>query len=296
MAIAKRDTNFIPAIQGVSSTDGETLTDVWVNATTNRTLVDSFDSFSPLEIARGNVTGTTFIHKFGNAPDFDTGDGSVDIWDGSNDASPNLMSYTYSSTADIDSLSSSDDSDTQDIEIQGLDSNFDLVTQTIALTGQTRVALTTDLVRVFRLMNVGSTNNAGVIYCFKNVATTGGVPDTLANIRAMIAIGNNQTLMSLYTIPNGKTGYLSQFYSSLSGVKKTADYQIDLFARPSGQVFQLKHRSAIQDGGTTHWSYIYDIPEKFTQKTDIAMKVSILTAAITAASVSSGFDIILVDD
>jgi len=249
-----------------------------------------------MEVAMGNVPGTSFIHKFGNAPDFDTGDGAVDIWDGANDAGSALMSYTYSSTANIDSLSSSDGGDTEAIEIQGLDSSFNLVVQTVTLTGQTRVAIPTPLIRVFRLKNVGSTDIVGRVYCFVNVATTGGVPNTLTNIRAEINNGNNQTLMCIFTIPNNKTGYLDAFDTAVAGAKKTAEYQIDLFARPPGQVFQLKHRSSLQDGGTTHWQHKFLVAEKFVAKTDIVMRVSILTGAVTEASVSAGFDLILVDN
>jgi len=43
------------------------------------------DAESGLAIAKGNVVGTGFIHKFGNAPDFDTTDGEVTIWDGAED-------------------------------------------------------------------------------------------------------------------------------------------------------------------------------------------------------------------
>jgi len=249
-----------------------------------------------LEIARGNVKGYTSIHKFGNAPDFDTGDGSVDIWDGAFDAGPDLMNYTYSATANIDSLSSSDDGDTVEIEVQGLDANFDLVVQTVTLTGQTRAALTTDLIRVFRLKNVGATDLAGVVYCFVNVATTGGVPNTIANTRALICIGNNQTLMALFTIPNGCTGYMDSFEAAVAGASKTAEYQIDLFARSDGGVFQLKHRDSLQDTGTTNWRHSFKVPEVFQAKTDVAMRANLLTANKTEANISAGFDLILIDN
>jgi len=249
-----------------------------------------------LEIAKGNITGHSFIHKFGNAPDFDTGDGAVDIWDGANDDGSDLMSYTYSATANIDSLSSSNDADIQDIEVQGLDSNFNIVVQTITLTGQTRVALTTDLIRVFRLKNVGSVNLVGVCYCFVNVATTGGVPNTLGNIRAQISNGNNQTLMALFTIPNDTVGYLDSFGANSSGVRKSSAYQVDLFARPFGQVFQLKHRRAFDDSISSGTEKEYDVPERFTAKTDLVIRVNALTAAVTEANISASFDLILVKD
>jgi hypothetical protein len=109
------------------------------------------DNSNGLAIAKGDVTGSSFVHKFGNAPDFDTGDGEVTIWDGAEDNTAwEQMVYQYSSIADIDSISSSDNADTQTIEIEGLDTNFNLVTQTATLTGQTRKALSTSLIRVFR--------------------------------------------------------------------------------------------------------------------------------------------------
>ena len=84
-----------------------------------------------LEVSKGNISGSTYVHKFGQAPDFDTGDGEVNMWDGADDGNSNLMTYTYSSTADIDRISSSDNGDTQDIEIQGLDTSGNLTIQTI---------------------------------------------------------------------------------------------------------------------------------------------------------------------
>lgn len=254
------------------------------------------DAHSRLNIAQGNVVGTSVIHKFGQAPDFDTSDGSVIIWDGANDAGANLMNYTYSTTADIDSLSSSDNGDTQLIEVQGLDDNWDLVIQSITLTGQTRVALTTNLIRVFRLKNLGNTNNAGDIYCFKNVATTSGVPNTIANTRAIMRAGNNQTLMSVFTIPNGKTGYLDNIYMGTAGASKSAEYEMDLYSRPFGGVFQLKHRRAVADGGTTDINHIYIIPEKINAKTDIHIASKILTVGVAGATIISGFDLIIIDD
>ena len=259
-------------------------------------LIVKSNSSSGIDIPLGNVTGKSVVHKFGEAPDFDTGDGSVNIWDGANDTSPNLMTYTYSSTADIDSLSSSDNSDTQDVEVQGLDISNTLTVQTVTLTGQTRVAIPTALKRVFRLKNQGSTNNAGTVYCFKNIATTGGVPNTLANIRALMRIGNNQTLMALYTIPAGKTGLMTDFWASSVDASKDTEYKLRLEARPGGGVFQLKHESSFSDAGGSHIQHTRTMYEKFDAETDIQIKVSIIGVGVTGVAVSAGFDIILVDD
>lgn len=252
------------------------------------------DAESGLAIAKGDVIGHSFVHKFGRAPDFDTGDGEVTIWGGANDALTNEMQYNYSATAIIDSLVSSNSGDTQAIKVEGLDSSYALVTQTITITGQTRKALDTNLIRVNRLINVGSTDIAGNVYCYEDTALTAGVPIDTTKIRAIIIDGSNQTEMAVYTVPAGKTGYLRQWFASSSGAKKTTNYLTKLKARPFGQVFQLKHSSSIADAAPYIHSYIE--PEAFTEKTDIEMTASITDTGITEAAVSAGFDIVLVDN
>jgi len=247
-----------------------------------------------LEIARGNISGVSFIHKFGKAPDFDSGDGFVTCWDGANDGNTNEMQYNYSATADIDSLSSSNNGDTQDIEVQGLTSTFLLTTQTITLTGQTRAALATKLIRVFRMKNVGTTDFAGQVYCYISTSPlTGGVPATTSTIRAQINASNNQTLMAVYTIPTSKTGYMYSWYVGVAGAIKTSAHVVHLVVRPTGQVFQLKNASSVIANGNSYLQHSYDIPEILPGKSDIEIRVNTDT---NVAAVSAGFDIILVDD
>lgn len=272
-------------------------TGVFVNVGTT---VDGFlsisDNSSGLAIAKGDVTNHSFIHKFGEAPDFDTGDGVVTLWDGADDSDINQMAYQYSTAADIDSVVSSDAGDSVDVEIQGLDTSGNLVTQTRTLNGQTRVALTTDLKRVFRMKNVGSTDLAGHVYCYVDSALTDGVPDDPTKVRAVIQGAYNQTLMAIYTIPTGYTGYLRSWYTALAGGSRSSNYIIYLYARPSGGVFQLKHKSALAEDGTSLMRFDYVEPEVFAAGTDIELRCAIAAASITAASVAGGFDIVLIAD
>jgi hypothetical protein len=254
------------------------------------------DTASGLSIAKGDVTGQSFIHKFGNAPDFDFADNPVTVWDGANDADVNVMQYVYSTTNAIDSISSSSTSDVIAIEIQGLDADLNIVVQTNTLAGQTRVALTTPLYRVFRCRNIGATSIVGHFYCYENTALSAGTPVDTSMIRAAIDDGNNQTEMAVYTIPMGKTGYMRDWYASIAGGNKTSNYIMELYARPPGQVFQLKHKWAIADNGTSMFQHKFEEPEVFTEGTDIELRVSATAANVTASSISAGFDIVLVDD
>jgi hypothetical protein len=251
------------------------------------------DAENGLAIAKGDVAGTSYIHKFGAANSFDVDDGFVDIWDGANNAGPDIMHYTFSTSAIIDSLSSSNAGDTQDISISGLDTNWLEVTQIITLNGQTRVPLTTNLIRVFRMQNRGSVDLNGVVYCYENTAIVAGVPTDGTKVRAIINNGNNQTLMAIYTIPAGKTGYMRDWYASLAVAKRTSSHLIHLDARIFGEVFALKHVSAIVATGTSYIQHSYEEPEKFLEKTDILMHANTDEAS---AAIGAGFDIVLVDN
>lgn len=252
------------------------------------------DSENGLAISKGIVTGTSFIHKFGEAGNIDTADGFANIWDGSNDIlSGKISSYTFSTIADIDSITSTNVLDTQTIEIQGLDSDYNLLVQTITLTGQTTVILPIPLIRVFRMKNIGTVNLIGETYLrTTGTSVTNGIPDVITSIRAIINDGNNQTLMAIFTIPAGKTGFMRDWYASLSK-DKTTSCVIRLQARPFGQVFQLKHVSAISNTGTSYIQHNYNEPEKFNEKTDIIMSANTTT---NDSGVGAGFDIVLVDN
>lgn len=252
-----------------------------------------------LSISEGKVSGTTFVHKFGQAPDFDTSDLEVTVWDGANDGGINQMVYVWSTTNAIDSISSSNAGDTQTIQLQGLDGDWNLIIQQATLNGQTRVALTTPLLRVFRLRNTGTTALAGNCYVYENTAITAGVPNDTTKIKAMINDGNNQTLMAIYSVPVGKTAYMRDWYAATAGASKSSNYVIRLWAREyleassTWGAWQLKHITSIADSGTSAYQHSYSEPEKFKEKVDLMMTVQ-MTAG--GASGAAGFDIVLVDD
>jgi hypothetical protein len=159
----------------------------------------------PLLVSMGEISGYSVVQKFGQNDDLNTST-YEDVWDGGG-----VYSYPADGTAPITDIIGHDAGDTEPIEVQGLDINGDLVVQTKTLTGLTKVTLDTPLWRVFRLKNVGTSDLLDDV-CAIN---TGDTVDY-----ACINNGNNQTLMALYTIPNGKTGYLYQGTNNLSNVTR----------------------------------------------------------------------------
>jgi len=286
------DAELVKAVLSGENGDG-LFHNVKTTADGNLTISDNSDG---LAIAKGNVTGTSFIHKFGAAPDFDTGDGFVTVWDGAEDNEPyESMQYVYSTTADIDYLTAQSSNDTQLVEVQGLTSSYDLITQTKTLTGQTPVALDTPLIRVFRVKNIGSVDFESHVFSYVSSGTTvtNGVPQDGSKVRAVVHNGNNQTEMAVFTIPAGKTGYMRDWYASTAGAKRASSHTIRVLARPFGQVFQLKHTGNIDVNGTSYIKHQYIEPEKFTEKTDIEIRMD---TDQNIAGVAAGFDIVLVDN
>lgn len=242
-----------------------------------------------LEIAKGSVTGHSQINKFGFAEAVNTGSHQV-IWDGLSDVAgyPDA-DYTWpSDTAATFYVASSDNGDTQVYEVQGLDANFVAQTVEVTAAGNTVTALSGTWTRVFRIKNKGATDNAGRVYVTNADDHTAGVPDVDANIKAMVSVANNQTLMALYTVPAACTAYLTSVYASCG---KGEDFITTLWARPFGGVFQLKDYQYLYQQS---WSHPFGPYPSFAAKTDIVLKARAVTT--TNKPISGGFDMILVAD
>jgi hypothetical protein len=144
--------------------------------------------------------------------------------------------------------------------------------------------------------NADSTALAGHAFCYVNGDTTGGVPDTNADIRAVVQPGNDQTEMAIYTVPAGKTAFMTGWYASTAGASRSSSYIIKLKARPTGGVFQLKHKMAIADDAISAYQHTYNPHNVFQAQTDIEMTAQMLVAAGTQANIIAGFDLILIDN
>lgn len=239
-----------------------------------------------VDIAKGNVAGHTAVNKFGQ--NLAVPATLEDIWDGSADYEY-LADDTFA-TMYISSDAAADQSLTY--EVTGIDSDYNYSTVTVttdASNGRVFVALTSGATdnkwwRIFRVLNTSATAAAGNIYISKDNTDVGGngIPDTATDIQAKILIGNEQTLMSLFTVPTGKIAYITMFYASTSSNKVTA---ICLFVRPFGGVFNAKAPLSINQSKSDH---VYEFPVPVAAKSDIAIRAS---AVAGGGIVSAGFDL-----
>ncbi len=229
----------------------------------------------------------SYVDKFGENENVAIG--PEDIWEFGGE-------YIYDTTAAIISISSSNDIDTQDIEIQGLDINYNLVTYTITLDGQTRVELTTPLLRFFRGQNANGTPFLGTIYIYTGTTNTLGVPAD-ANVRGIITAPNQQTQMAMYTVPRGKVGFLYRGELGMlwSGAFRDGveSAKLQYKSRRIGEVFKVKKTIGLMTHGNSNYQDKRTFPDIIPSGIDLK-----LTAYETSTEMGfvASFDLLLVDE
>lgn len=245
------------------------------------------------DIPAGNITGISSVNKFGNNPALATS-ATETIWDGSIN-----LTYAFPTSATITHFRQATDQVGTDgnasIQIQGLDANWDISIQTLALDGSnttTEVPLNTALIRVFRMKVVHNVTLAADLW----IGAT-GVDATTA--KGVIVTGNNQTLMAIYTVPADKTAYITNYYASLNKDSGGGDPDvvIKMWHQDNALTYkpQIKHVLGLDSDAGSLFQHEFDPYYKVTEKTDIYLNATNLSGSATA-DVSAGFDLILVDN
>ena len=226
------------------------------------------------DIAEGLISSHGAIRRFGHNAAVAATDEM--LWEYS-------TPYTYTAVAATMYISSSDNGDGQSYQVQGLDANWEVQTQLVTAAGQTKTEIGTGLtwLRIFKVKNMGTTDNAGAVYVYENDTLTAGVPDTATKVRSMIGIGENESHTALFTVPAGQQVFVTTWYGSEVAAKVT---YFTLWVRPFGGVFQYKRGWAVKEDSFLHQ---FTVPLVFPAKTDIEMRVRAVAGAGIA---QGGFD------
>jgi hypothetical protein len=229
------------------------------------TQVGTYEPFE-LQVARGQITGHSTVNIYGYQAAVATG--QIPIWE-------NATGYTYPVAATLMNLVSTAAGDTAvTVLIQGLDSAYNTISETVALNGTTPVSTTKEFLRI-NSMSESSGAPTGQITLKDPTNTT-----TYAQINASIG----RTQAAIYTVPAGYTFYLSRIdaYSSLTGsTTDFATYRNYSINNVSGV------RNVTQQAPFTSWYHAQRVmPRPFTEKTDIQLqcKVSANTASVSIAA------------
>jgi hypothetical protein len=238
-----------------------------------------------LQVSRGQVTMHEPVYIWGYS-------GLIDgtllpVWD-VNQAKPYL---TTAAGMQISSASANDTSagtGARTVLISGLDQNYEPLSETVILNGQTAVNTTKSYLRVLSttVLTVGSGGgNAGALYAGTGVVTA-GVP---AVVHEIIPIGMNRSQTGAYTVPAGYTAYFSRG-GMTSQTTGSGTITARLVASNQGSPFLT---SALTVFSTTQVDYEFDYPLAFPEKTDIEARA---IASSSTHTVSAYLQLILIKD
>ena len=224
------------------------------------------------------------VHVFGRNSDIDSAAREDVINHGG--------TYTYQSTGVTLFASSSDGSDTTEITIKGLSTGWERQTGTVTLNGTTQTEITgTTWRRVFEVENLSSTATSGDVYIAESDTTSSGVPDTASKIKAKMDTVSERSLMALYTVPAGYTGYLFHSFAAIGSEIVSGAADFELFFREEGGVFREFFNAGIVSSGTSRTDHKYVLIPSFPEKTDLVIRADVTD---NNTVISGGFDLILV--
>lgn len=229
------------------------------------------------EVARGRIQNLQLFDKF--YYNSAVGNTEEDVWT----TGGTLTHQTSTQTLEIVSASGNDTSGgtgARTVKIFGLDGNYESQNETLTMNGATAVDTVNKYLRIHRLAVITAGTggkNAGVI----TLRVDGG-----GDTQGEIVAGDNQSLMSQFTIPANKTAFLTKYSI---GVGKAQDATVRFCARVVDEVFQVKKIHVLFE------AYLPPTVEHeimFEEKTDIVVRA--VTSAGTVA-VSGNYGLLLVN-
>lgn len=184
--------------------------------------------------------------------------------------SPNA-NETFLTTNAITHISSSNNSDTVPVKIEGhtVDGNGDFTfsVQEVTLAGQTKTALSTPLARVTRLYNnsigtppANGTELLGNVYVYEDDTVTAGVPNTNAKVHMQVQAGHQNSEKAATTISKNDYWIVTGVYADvLEKISESAEIIFEM--RTKGGVFResFTMSAAKESAGTFRHAFPYII-------------------------------------
>lgn len=195
--------------------------------------------------------------------------------------------FTYPTSAGVVTVVSDDTDDTSDgtgartIKLEGLDGDYNPITETLTMNGTTNVVGSETFLRLFRMSVETAGSNGGLEGTI--TATIGG--NEMARMESEY---DNQTLQANYTIPRNKRGYLTRI--QITSTKDNKEAMVGLFTRELNSVFKVKQLVEIYRN-----NIVVDFPAPLLipEKTDIELKAKNLSSG--NVSIGATFDLFLED-
>ena len=226
-----------------------------------------------LQVARGQIPGHSTLFKYGYNPNIVNVNET--IWDVGG-------IYAYPSSAVKMTATSTDGANDEDVQvvISGLDADYNELTETVTLNASGTAETDGFFIRVFRAFITGSQTPLGTI----NITNTG-------TTYARITLGENQTLMAVYTVPAGKSLYINNGTATHGTDTSGAFMTIRFMIRPPGEVFRTAVKIDVT-GAELLFPFYY--PLRLPEKYDLEVRAICNKNQINA--VSATFEGVIVDE
>jgi hypothetical protein len=227
-----------------------------------------------LQVARGQIPGHSSVHKFGAVPEMSVNTTGT-VWD----IDDTLYPWSAFSSAQQIGITLADAQDVgKSVVVVGLDADYKEQSEVVQVNSQTETATNKSFIRVFRAyMHNGSAVNKGNINFLVGATTV-----------ARITADKGQTLMAVYTVPAGYTGYLTQ---GVMTIESGGDATGNMFVRYAGETaFRIGHTFEV---ASSEYHYAFTIPQRIPAKSDIDIRASVRTNNSRA---TAAFDIILIQE
>lgn len=226
-----------------------------------------------LQVARGQITGHFPVNVFGYQASVSTA-GPYAVWE-------NVAAYNFPSSAQKMLVYSSSASDVNcRIVINGLDANWNQITEAVILTnGTTGVQTTNSFLRINSAIATDATytNPVGTIV-IGNVGKTA--------IYGQINIGVGRTQMSVYSVPAGHTFYLLRvdvFANEAGSGNNYAFYRVSATDNVNGTTYLV-----LQSPFIANYNARRVIPFPYTEKTDLQWQVQTGTSTSPVGVIIEG--------
>jgi len=235
-----------------------------------------WDEQFDLNVARGTTLGASSLHKFGATPSQSTNT-TATVWDKGDTLYP---WSAFDTPGVLVAAQVGADDNGKVITVIGLDENWVQIEEDFTLSSAGNVTGTKTFKRVFRGFVKTGVTNVGQLNFSR------GETQVLR-----ITAGLGQTLMSVYTIPDGYTGYLYQGVCSAQAGADATGYMMVRY-NTIGQAFRVGHTFEVGGAGGEYF-YKFAFPIQIPQHSDIDIR---LTTRSNNGRYTAAFDMLLIKD
>lgn len=230
-----------------------------------------------LRASMGHVANGTTVFVYGSNPEVQNVEETVWYQGGI---------YQYPTSAIQMSVSSDDAAATSQVMINGLDLNYMPINEVITITGQTAVTTTLSYLRIQNAYTIADPTTQNIYIGVGTV--TAGVP---ATVYEKIHDGHNRTESGRFTVPAGRTFYISHGTISHGSDAANAYITARLIYRLFGMPFQSASIVNLNNNFIDFW---FDYPIAMPEKSDIETRA--ICSKAQANGVSTSFEGLLITE